>query len=106
MAASDDNETTFDPKRRLCPDGSCIGVIEPDGKCGVCGARAPAGEAAGPAISDGDPEVFDVDDASPDHDATEPSGFDANRRLCSDDSCIGVIGSDSRCSMCGKPADG
>lgn len=27
----------FDPGRRLCPDGSCIGVIGPDGRCKVCG---------------------------------------------------------------------
>ena len=33
---------TFDPKRRLCPDGSCIGVIGPDGRCSVCGKEAGA----------------------------------------------------------------
>ena len=26
--------------RRLCPDGACIGVIGPDGRCKVCGRRA------------------------------------------------------------------
>ena len=25
------------------------------------------------------------------------------RRLCSDESCIGVIGPDGRCKECGKP---
>ena len=29
-----------------------------------------------------------------------------NRRLCSDDNCIGVIGSDGRCKECGKPYEG
>lgn len=27
------------------------------------------------------------------------------RTLCSDESCIGVIGSDGRCKECGKPYD-
>jgi hypothetical protein len=27
--------------RRLCPDGSCIGVIGADGRCKVCGRQAP-----------------------------------------------------------------
>ena len=26
-----------------------------------------------------------------------------NRRLCSDGNCIGVIGPDGRCKVCGKP---
>jgi hypothetical protein len=30
----------FDPNRRLCEDGACVGVIGPDGMCMVCG-RAP-----------------------------------------------------------------
>ena len=29
-----------------------------------------------------------------------------NRRLCSDDNCIGVIGPDGRCKECGKPYEG
>ena len=29
-----------------------------------------------------------------------------NRTLCSDESCIGVIGPDGRCKECGKPYDG
>src|SRR5215475_2379892 len=28
-------------QRQLCPDGSCIGVIGPDGTCKVCGRAAP-----------------------------------------------------------------
>jgi hypothetical protein len=40
-------------------------------------------------------------------DAKESSsgGLDwENRRLCPDESCIGVIGSDGRCTECGRPA--
>jgi len=33
-AADDDWEN-----RRLCPDGNCIGVIGPDGRCKECGRR-------------------------------------------------------------------
>ena len=29
-----------------------------------------------------------------------------NRTLCSDESCIGVIGPDGRCKECGKPYEG
>jgi hypothetical protein len=29
-----------------------------------------------------------------------------NRVLCSDESCIGVIGADGRCKECGKPYEG
>ena len=29
-----------------------------------------------------------------------------NRILCSDESCIGVIGPDGRCKECGKPYEG
>lgn len=28
-----------------------------------------------------------------------------NRKLCSDGSCIGVIGQNGRCKVCGKPYD-
>ena len=27
-------------QRQLCPDGACIGVIGPDGRCKVCGKEA------------------------------------------------------------------
>ena len=32
----------FDPTRRLCDDGSCVGVIGADGRCGVCGQQPAA----------------------------------------------------------------
>ena len=107
MAASDDNVTSFDPGRRLCPDGSCIGIIGSDGRCTVCGRT----DAGGPAPAD--PTGADAeDDGSPapetqsDDPAEASIGFNPNRRLCSDDSCIGVIGADNRCTECGKPAEG
>lgn len=38
-------------------------------------------------------------------DASRDEGWD-DRRLCSDESCIGVIGPDGRCKECGKPFSG
>ena len=38
-----------------------------------------------------------------DHEGT--IDFD-NRKLCSDGTCIGVIGADGRCKECGKPYTG
>jgi hypothetical protein len=35
----------------------------------------------------------------------DPIDF-ASRKLCSDGSCIGVIGPDGRCKECGKPYTG
>ena len=32
----------FDPGRRLCEDGTCVGVIGPSGACDVCGRRPAA----------------------------------------------------------------
>ena len=34
----DDGDDDFS-KRRLCPDGSCTGIIGPDGRCTECGRR-------------------------------------------------------------------
>lgn len=99
--------------RVLCSDESCIGIIGPDGRCKECGLPydgelpAPFSEAVasegsqeqGEALSDdtvGDEKV-DQDNASIDDDDW------AQRKLCVDESCIGVIGPDGRCKECGKP---
>jgi len=105
MASEHDNESTFSPERKLCPDGGCIGIIGDDGRCTVCGT-SDKGVASSPAP---DPETGDslddteVEPSEPGIEAS-PSGFDPNRRLCSDDDCVGVIGEDNRCRLCGKPA--
>jgi hypothetical protein len=110
MAASDDQESDFNPRRKLCPDGSCVGIIGSDGKCTVCGAADPGGEAElAPAPWERDDDRHEASegapaDESPGADASG-SGFDPNRRLCSDDTCIGVVGNDNRCAVCGKAAD-
>ena len=109
MTTDDDQESRFNPNRRLCPDGNCIGVIGGDGKCTVCGTADAGGPAAEPE-DEGEPQSdvampAAVDEILPGQDAEASSGFDPNRRLCSDGDCIGVIGGDNRCSVCGKPAE-
>jgi hypothetical protein len=93
--------------RRLCSDENCIGVIGPDGRCKECGKPHGGGSgrdaelpAPGP-LSRKPPDPLPV--------AVEADGSDdewKGRRLCSDESCIGVIGPDGRCKECGKPFAG
>jgi hypothetical protein len=104
----------FDPRRRrLCPDGSCVGVIGADGRCSVCGTAAPG---AAPGLG---PEAFaggcadDLGDGPIEADAdaataepAEGAGFDAARALCPDGACIGVLGPGGRCTVCGRTAEG
>ena len=94
--------------RVLCSDESCIGVIGPDGRCKECG-RSYEG-----ALSDEESRTEENDEpqasaeVDEDLDAAEPEQADTdysdweNRTLCSDESCIGVIGPDGRCKECGK----
>ena len=93
--------------RTLCNDDSCIGVIGPDGRCKECG-KPFEGEFT-PVADSG--EYIDTADETPDYDedySEEDLDNDGdpdweNRTLCSDESCIGVIGPDGRCKECGKP---
>jgi hypothetical protein len=112
------NDAKFDSKRRLCPDGGCIGVVGDDGRCRVCGrdaGGAKSAAASSPATVSAaadDDTAFDGgsdDDASDSElaaDAAEPGApaFDSARRLCSDGSCVGLIGADGKCNVCGQPA--
>ena len=92
--------------RTLCPDESCIGVIGPDGRCKECGLAYEGFQAGESSETQADTELDD------DIDAAEPSRTDEtdsdweNRTLCSDESCIGVIGPGGRCKECGKPYKG
>ena len=88
--------------RVLCRDESCIGVIGPDGRCKECGKSyegSPTEESN---------ENQTNSEAADEFDAAEPTQTDTtdsdweNRTLCSDESCIGVIGPDGRCKECGK----
>ena len=103
--------------RILCSDGNCIGVIGPDGHCKECGKKykgklpqtfADAGESRSEAEEESEADKTDQPQAASDAGSDEESDDDdwANRRLCSDGNCIGVIGSDGRCKECGKLFEG
>ena len=99
--------------RALCSDGNCIGVIGTDGRCKECGKPSnhePGDE--GPETTeeldskelDNEDRPFEDESSSMDEISAAPADIDwENRVLCSDESCIGVIGTDSRCKECGKP---
>jgi hypothetical protein len=89
--------------RTLCSDGSCIGTIGPDGKCKECGkpyegVLLTASCASSKSVAATDEKKLDISAA----DAADDDDWD-KRVLCSDESCIGVIGRDSKCKECGKP---
>jgi hypothetical protein len=103
------SDETFDPThRKLCPDGSCVGVIGDDGVCRVCGrteAQAAAGEEApGAAASDAD-AGGEATVSGETGGAPSTGDFDPNRRLCDDGSCLGVVGADGVCAVCGRRAE-
>ena len=83
--------------RILCPDGNCIGIIGPDGRCKECGI--PSDNQA-----DGAQRAAETINIPPSGGNPDP-GSDPdweNRKLCPDGNCIGIIGSDGRCRECGK----
>jgi hypothetical protein len=116
MTASE--ETKFDPKRRrLCPDGACIGLVGDNGRCKVCGAVA---DQVDPSAVDSGAITWDHNrerEVDGEDDETLPrtlgdvahvddgASFQPGRRLCSDGNCLGVIGADNRCSVCGRPPE-
>jgi len=87
-------------KRILCSDESCIGTIGPDGKCKECGK-----EFEGEFTSGRNEKTVKTQKSNEHKEASVASETDDwdNRVLCSDESCIGVIGSDGKCKECGKP---
>jgi hypothetical protein len=116
MSSPTTDSEKFDPKRRrLCPDGACVGLLDDSGRCKVCGLTA-SGEAAPAEVAplyDESPEAAESPDestatdavaASDDEPAGEASsgGFDPRRRLCPDGACVGVLGADGRCKVCGQ----
>ena len=110
MSTSSTENKSFDPsRRRLCPDGACIGLLDETGRCKECGQVAGAARGAGPPPI----PVADPDDDAPEELAAEESpsdddapAFDPNRRLCPDGSCVGVLDAGGRCGVCGRTAEG
>jgi len=75
--------------RQLCPDGSCTGVLGPDGRCRECGRSADGATPEGPVSAEA---------------AASEDLFDEDRELCPDGSCTGLLGPDGRCKECGRSA--
>jgi hypothetical protein len=95
------DSATFDPnQRRLCPDGACVGIIGSDGRCKICGMHgAMTGDDRG--FASDNLEEEDAMAALGDADDT----FDPSRSLCPDGACVGVLGPDRRCKVCGRSAE-
>jgi hypothetical protein len=90
------NEEGFDDERELCTDGNCLGVIV-EGKCNVCGL-APGANAPEP----GSPQAQMVAEGG----HTDDFFDDAERQLCSDGACTGLLGPDGKCKVCGRTLSG
>lgn len=102
----------FDEDRELCIDGACVGLIAPDGRCKLCGLAAREGtpyrEIAGTPPDERVADAADADDVDDALDASDANGQAhaasgdewADRRLCPDGACVGVIGPDGRCTIC------
>jgi hypothetical protein len=94
-------------KRILCSDEGCIGVIGPDGRCKECGKPY---KGSLPEAKTEETDAAPIEDEPQKESAAAPDQrFDddwESRTLCSDESCIGVIGPDGRCKECGKPYNG
>jgi hypothetical protein len=106
----DDEEFDVD-KRILCSDDTCIGLIGVDGRCKVCGLTYTGSDTI-PAPKDIMREVPVHRDTAPldgvseygdlPHEMGADSPDDSERVCCPDDTCIGIIGKDGRCGVCGK----
>jgi hypothetical protein len=83
--------------RQLCPDDACVGVLGSDGRCKVCGTASPLAGAYRPATPRPRPEA----EPEQPREAAGDDTFD-DRQLCPDGACIGVLGADGRCSVCGQ----
>ena len=89
-------------KRVLCSDGACIGTIGADGKCRECGKTYEGVLPQGHDKEAGEPVVIEKTSPASSEDLGSDDEWD-KRVLCSDGTCIGVIGADGKCRECGKP---
>lgn len=120
MEIPDDlNEGDSNMSQRVpCADDSCIGTIGPDGLCRVCGRPSPEEEAEPTSAENHESEAFDpvIEDGHQPPEPADETSFEKEeemlemgeddwqeRVLCSDESCIGVLGADGLCRVCGKP---
>ena len=100
-------------QRTLCPDGACIGLIGDAGTCNTCGRAMPNwGEERKRGLRDESGPIVTADLAVDPIEPAAPAQLGAlgrppewkERQLCSDGGCIGLIGADGTCKVCGRPA--
>lgn len=99
--------------RVLCTDPLCIGLVGPDGRCAECGAAGPIltdeqrAQMARAARTDADAEAQADVPVEAVREALETAAGAASadafddRQLCPDAGCIGILGEDGRCKVCG-----
>ncbi len=101
--------------RQLCIDGGCVGLIGEDGTCKVCGKVAPGTaktkhtstspvSTLGSSLTPARTEDAELLAAATDMAASLPDEAAVDRKLCPDGACVGVIGDDGHCKLCGKVA--
>jgi hypothetical protein len=98
--ASDSSAADWD-SRVLCIDDSCLGLLGTDGRCGVCGqlGSIEGSTAAAPVA----PLALATDlplELAAGSLASDDSDF-ADRELCPDDSCVGLLDQGGACKVCG-----
>ena len=104
-------------ERVPCPDESCIGTMGPDGRCRVCGQQGEAAPDPGEDSISAPPETVNAESDAGEVESAQTAGDEADsleseaaagdddweqRRLCPDESCIGTMGRDGRCRVCGR----
>ena len=102
-------ETGFTLEGRvLCSDEACVGTIGPDGRCKLCGRPYEgddpiAGDAAPPtAGGDAGAQQTQADGAPAPEPPDGDSGAASERVCCPDEACVGIIGPNGACGVCGK----
>ncbi|MCK4817901.1 J domain-containing protein [bacterium] len=94
--AKSESDSDIDWEHRiLCGDESCTGIIDSDGRCTECGKAFEESKAEAKANT--------KRKSREEHTDYESEHIDLeNRVLCVDGKCIGIIGPDGRCTVCGK----
>lgn len=114
MHQEDDHIEMDWDNRRLCPDGTCVGTIGPDLTCRICGTpfdpnEDPLGSPEAPSsVSEHAPEMeSEEEEQLSEEEDPGDEGEDGweERELCPDGSCIGTLGDDGHCRVCGLHRD-
>jgi hypothetical protein len=90
-------------KRILCIDESCIGTIGPDGRCRECGKPYDGSlNPSAKADDENENQPEPVENLKTNIKSTAVDDEWDKRVLCSDESCIGTLGTDGKCRECNK----